>query len=173
MAATILSAKFIACELRVERVGTFGGVLYRNQWPINFILHFREFHNDSSIRYKITLFENYIHKCYIVKRIIISFNCFSEYIYIIVVINVTLYHLELSHFLKGICSLLQLSKSIWSLSQACRTQQIRQRLTCLVETQTRLTVCHKMRYNTAIWLFMHKTYKKCIYDVRRMRSVIA
>ena len=48
MAATILSAKFIACELWVERVGTFGVVLY-------------------------------IHKCYIVKRILISFNCFSGY----------------------------------------------------------------------------------------------
>ena len=29
--ATILSAKFIACELWVERVGTFCGELYRNQ----------------------------------------------------------------------------------------------------------------------------------------------
>ena len=80
MAATILSAKFIACELWEERVCTFGEVLYRNQWPVNFILHFSEFQSDSSIRYKITLFENYIHKCYMVKRILISFNCFSEYI---------------------------------------------------------------------------------------------
>ena len=79
MAATILSAKFFACELWVERVGTFCVILYRNQWPVNFILHFSEFHSDSSIRYKITLFENYIHKCYIVKIILISFNCFSEY----------------------------------------------------------------------------------------------
>ena len=31
MPATISSAKFLACELWVERVGTFGVVLYRNQ----------------------------------------------------------------------------------------------------------------------------------------------
>ena len=43
-----------------------------------FLLQFSEFHSDSSIRYKITLFENYIHKCYKTKRILISFNCFSE-----------------------------------------------------------------------------------------------
>ena len=30
---------------------------------------------------KNNLFENYIPKCYKVKRILISFNCFSEYIY--------------------------------------------------------------------------------------------
>ena len=60
-------------------VSTFGVVLYRNQWPVNFILHFGELHSDSSIRYKLTLFENYILKCCIVKRILISFNCFSEY----------------------------------------------------------------------------------------------
>ena len=80
MAAKVLSTKFIACELWVDRVGTFGVVLYRNQWAVNFILHFSEFHSDNSIRYKITLFESYIHKCYIVKRILISFHCFSEYI---------------------------------------------------------------------------------------------
>ena len=31
VAAKIESAKFFACELWVERVGTFGVVLYRNQ----------------------------------------------------------------------------------------------------------------------------------------------
>ena len=31
VAAKILSAKIFACELWVERVGTFGVVLYRNQ----------------------------------------------------------------------------------------------------------------------------------------------
>ena len=31
VAAKIKSAKFFACELWVERVGTFGVVLYRNQ----------------------------------------------------------------------------------------------------------------------------------------------
>ena len=44
-----------------------------------FHLHFGELHSDSSIKYKLTLFENYIPKCYIVKIILISFNCFSEY----------------------------------------------------------------------------------------------
>ena len=66
VAAKIWSAKFIACELWVERVGTFGVVLYRNQWPVKFILHFGELQSDSSIRYKLTLFENNIPKCYIV-----------------------------------------------------------------------------------------------------------
>ena len=40
VAAKIESAKFFACELWVERVGTFGVVLYRTQWPVNFNLHF-------------------------------------------------------------------------------------------------------------------------------------
>ena len=83
VAAKILSAKFLASELWVERVSTSGVVLYRNQWPVDFILHFGELHSKSSIRYKLTLFENYIPKCYIVKRISISFNCFSEYTYIL------------------------------------------------------------------------------------------
>ena len=34
-------------------------VLYRNQWPGNFILHFAKLHIDSSIRYENTLFKNY------------------------------------------------------------------------------------------------------------------
>ena len=33
-----------------------------------------------SIRYANILFGNYFLKCYIVKRILTSFNCFSEYI---------------------------------------------------------------------------------------------
>ena len=65
---------FITCELWVERVGTFGVALYRKQLPVNFILYFGELHSDSSIRYKITLFEHYtfIPKCYIVKQNFIS-----------------------------------------------------------------------------------------------------
>ena len=47
---------------------------------MNFNLHFGELHNDNSINDKNNLFENYILKCYKVKRILISFNCFSEYI---------------------------------------------------------------------------------------------
>ena len=47
---------------------------------MNFNLHFGELHSDNSINYKNNFFENYIPKCYKVKRIIISFNCFSEYI---------------------------------------------------------------------------------------------
>ena len=55
-------------------------VLYRNQWPVNFILHFAVFHIGSSIRYENTLFKYCFLKCYIVKRNLISFN-FSEYSY--------------------------------------------------------------------------------------------
>ena len=47
---------------------------------MNFNLYFGELHNDNSINDKNNLFENYIPKCYMVKRILISFNCFSEYI---------------------------------------------------------------------------------------------
>ena len=36
VSAKIEGAKFFACELWVERVGTFGVVLYSNQWPVNF-----------------------------------------------------------------------------------------------------------------------------------------
>ena len=46
---------------------------------MNFNLHFGELHSDNSINDKNNLFENYIPKCYKVKRILISFNCFSEY----------------------------------------------------------------------------------------------
>ena len=37
--AKIKNDKNFACELCVKRVGIFGVVLYRNQWPVNFILH--------------------------------------------------------------------------------------------------------------------------------------
>ena len=79
VAAKNINAKFFACELWVKRVGTFGVVLYRNQWPVNFILHSSELHIDSSIRYENALYRNCFLNCYIVKRILISFNCFSEY----------------------------------------------------------------------------------------------
>ena len=52
------NAKMFACELWVKRVGIFGVVLYRNQWPVNFILHFAKLHIDGSIRYESTLFKN-------------------------------------------------------------------------------------------------------------------
>ena len=44
------NAKFFACELWVKRVCTFCvvHVLYRNQWPVNFILHFAELHIGCS-----------------------------------------------------------------------------------------------------------------------------
>ena len=47
---------------------------------MNFNLHFGELHSDNSINDKNSLFESYIPKCYKAKRILISFNCFSEYI---------------------------------------------------------------------------------------------
>ena len=46
---------------------------------MNVNLRFGELHSDNSINDKNNLFENYIPKCYKVKRILISFNCFSEY----------------------------------------------------------------------------------------------
>ena len=46
---------------------------------MNCNLHFGELYSDDSINDKNILFENYIPKCYKVKRILISFNCFSEY----------------------------------------------------------------------------------------------
>ena len=49
---------------------------------MNFNLHFDELHSDNFINDKNNLFENYIPKCYKVKRILISFNCFSEYIFV-------------------------------------------------------------------------------------------
>ena len=48
---------------------------------MNFKFHFGELHSNNSINDKNNLFENYIPKCYKVKRILISFNCFSEYTY--------------------------------------------------------------------------------------------
>ena len=46
---------------------------------MNCNLHFGELHSDNSINDKNNLFENYIPYCYKGKRILISFNCFSEY----------------------------------------------------------------------------------------------
>ena len=57
------------CELWAKRVGTFGMRLYRNQWPVNFILQFATLHIGSSIRNENTLFKTYFIKDYIVKRI--------------------------------------------------------------------------------------------------------
>ena len=59
---------------------------------MNFNLHFGELHSNNSINDKNNLFENYIPKCYNVKRILISFNCFSEYI--IVSLACLLLHLK-------------------------------------------------------------------------------
>ena len=64
VSAKIESAKFFACGLWVEGVGTFGVVLCRNQWPVNFNLHFGELHSNNYINDKNNLFENYIPKCY-------------------------------------------------------------------------------------------------------------
>ena len=47
---------------------------------MNFNLHFGELLSNNSINDKNNLFENYSPECYKVKRILISFNCFSEYI---------------------------------------------------------------------------------------------
>ena len=55
--------------LWVKRVGTFSMILYRNQGPVNFILHFALLHIGSSIRNENTLFKTYFIKDYIVKRI--------------------------------------------------------------------------------------------------------
>ena len=48
---------------------------------MNFNLHFGELHSDNSIKDQNNLFEKVIPKCYKVQRILISFNCFSEYSY--------------------------------------------------------------------------------------------
>ena len=70
------NAKFFACKRWIKRICTFGVVPYRNQWPVNFILHFAELHSGSSIRYENTLFKYYFFKCYILKINLIPFNCF-------------------------------------------------------------------------------------------------
>ena len=54
----INTLNFFACKVWVKRVGTFGVVLYRSQWPVKFILHFAELHISSSIRYENTLIKN-------------------------------------------------------------------------------------------------------------------
>ena len=48
---------------------------------MNFILRSAGLQIGSSIRYEKALYGNYFLNYYIVKIIIISFNCFSEYIY--------------------------------------------------------------------------------------------
>ena len=77
--STKYKAICIACELSVKIVDTFGVVLYRNQWPVNFILHFAKLTIGSSIEYKNTLFINCFLKCLICKIILICFNCFIVY----------------------------------------------------------------------------------------------
>ena len=54
----------------------------RNQSSVNFIFHFAELQSGSSITDKKTVFGNYVLKCNKVKRILISSNCFSEYIFV-------------------------------------------------------------------------------------------
>ena len=68
VAAKNKNAKFFACELRVKRVGIFDVVLYRSQWPVNFIFHFAELHIGSYIRYENNLFKNIFFKCYCQKK---------------------------------------------------------------------------------------------------------
>ena len=49
-------------------MGTFGMLLYCNQWPVNFILHFAKLHIGGSIRIENTLFKTYLIKDCIVIR---------------------------------------------------------------------------------------------------------
>ena len=74
-------SKLIACEFLLKRVVTFGVVLYRNHGPINFNLHFAELQIGGSIKNKNALFGKYFLNCKKVKIILVSFNCFSEYIF--------------------------------------------------------------------------------------------
>ena len=69
VAAKNKNANFLAGELWVKRAVAFVVVLYRNQCPMNLILHFAELHIGSSIRYENTLFGNNFLKCYTVKII--------------------------------------------------------------------------------------------------------
>ena len=55
-------------------------------------MHFGELHSNNSLNDKNNLFEKYIPKCYNVKIILISFNCFSVYmihvqIYVTIIYN--------------------------------------------------------------------------------------
>ena len=72
VAAKNINANFFACELWVKRVGTLGVVLYRNQLPVNFILHSVELHIVSSIRYQNAIYGKYFLNCSIDKIILIS-----------------------------------------------------------------------------------------------------
>ena len=53
MTGSSLQQKYIACELSVRRVDTFGVVLYGNQWPVIVTLHFSELQIGSSIKYSV------------------------------------------------------------------------------------------------------------------------
>ena len=57
VSAKYINAKIIVCELLVNRVVTFGVIMYRNQRQVNFILHFAELHFGRSIRCKHILLE--------------------------------------------------------------------------------------------------------------------
>ena len=63
----IIYSNSIACEILVKRVDTFGVVLYRNQRPVNFTLHYSKLQIGSSIKCKTTLFGNYFLQCNKVK----------------------------------------------------------------------------------------------------------
>ena len=69
VAAKTIKANFFACELWVKRVGKFGVVLYPNERPVNFNLHFAELNIGSSIRYENTSYGNYFLKDNKVQRI--------------------------------------------------------------------------------------------------------
>ena len=75
-AAKIMKANFIACELLVKRVVTYGVALCLNQWPINFILHFIESRLVVLSNTKVTLFGNEFFNSIAVIITLISFRCF-------------------------------------------------------------------------------------------------
>ena len=62
------------------RLRGFLHLSYRNQRPVKFIFYFAELHIGISNRYNNTCFGNYFLKSNIFKSILISFNCFSDYI---------------------------------------------------------------------------------------------
>ena len=61
--------------------------------PYILIFIFSELHIGSCtcIRYENTLFGNCVLKCYIVKIILLSFNCFSEYTYGVIIAQVSFF----------------------------------------------------------------------------------
>ena len=63
MTRKIIKAKFVACDLSVKRVGTFGVVLYHNQRPVKFtFFHFAVLHIAISIGNKTNFFGIYFFK---------------------------------------------------------------------------------------------------------------